>query len=128
MIKLSVPIVAPSVNKWFGRGHWSERKRVVDIWDKAIWALCKKDMIQPVTRYPICIITKSYFKAKRQRDTSNCFTANKLAEDGLVRAGILKDDTPQYVARHIIEVPEFGYYEDNTIIIVDRLWEEDDVL
>lgn len=124
MIKLSVPIVAPSVNKWFGRGHWSERKRIVDIWDTAIWLMCQQDKIPPITEYPICIATKTYFKSKRKRDTSNCFTANKLAEDGLVRAGILIDDTPKYVTRHIVEVPEFGHHEDCTVIMVHKEWEE----
>jgi hypothetical protein len=90
------------------------------MWNYAIWVLCKQDKIQPITEYPVCITTKSYFKATTQRDTSNTFPANKLAEDGLVEAGILKDDTPQYVCRHIIEVPEFGCKEDMTVITISK--------
>lgn len=120
MIKLSVLLVAPSLNKWYAGGHWSKRKKVVDIWHHAIWILCRQDKIPAVEEYPVCIITKSYFKSKRQRDTSNCFAANKMAEDGLVKAGILKDDTPQYVCRHIIEVPEFGCQEDMTVITISK--------
>ena len=120
MIRLSVPLVAPSMNKLFGRGHWSQRSEVVKAWNYAVWILCKQDKIPPVTGYPVCITTKSYFKGKCQRDTSNCFPANKLVEDGLVEAGILKDDTPQYVCRHIIEVPEFGCPEDMTVVTISK--------
>ena len=120
MIRLSIPIVAPSLNKWYAGGHWSKRKKVVDIWHDAIWILCRQDKIPSVEEYPVCITTKSYFKGRRQRDTSNCFAANKMAEDGLVKAGILKDDTPQYVCRHIIEIPEFGCPEDMTVITISK--------
>lgn len=120
MIKLSVPIVAPSLNKWYAGTHWIERKKVVDIWHTTVHLICRKDKVKPVAGYPVSITTKSYFKGKRKKDTSNCFTANKLAEDGLVKAGILIDDTPQYVTKHITLVPEFGHHEDCTVIMIDK--------
>lgn len=108
------------MNKLFGRGHWSQRSGVVKAWNYAVWIICKQDKIPSVIEYPVCVTTKSYFKSKRQRDASNCFAANKMAEDGLVKAGILKDDTPQYVCRHIVEVPEFGCPGDMTIITISE--------
>lgn len=116
---LIIPIAAPSLNAWYSQGHWSHRKRIADAFHKAIWVVCKKDKIQPITQYPVKIITRSFYKKKRQFDTINCATANKLCEDGLVRAGILKNDTPEYVSGHEVLCPIFGYKEDMTIVIVE---------
>jgi Holliday junction resolvase RusA-like endonuclease len=120
MIKISIPLVAPSLNKWYAGSHWSKRKKLADDWHLAIFIICKQDKIKPIITYPVTITTKSYYKKKKEMDTSNVFPANKLAEDGLVKSGILKDDTIKYVNRHIVEVPEFGHHEDRTVIIVDN--------
>lgn len=119
MIKFAIPIVAPTLNKWYAGNHWTKRKQTADEWHNMIFVMCHTDKIKPVKNYPVCITTKTYFKANRKRDTSNCFPANKLAEDALVKAGILKDDTPEYVSRHIVELPEFGQPKDETVIIID---------
>ena len=118
MIKFAIPIIAPTLNKWYAGSHWSHRKKVADEWHTTIRMLCLIDQVKAVESYPVCIMTKTYFKTKRKRDTSNCFPANKLAEDALVKAGILKDDTPQYVTKHIVAVPEFGQAKDETIIMI----------
>ena len=118
MIKFSIPIIAPTLNKWYAGNHWTQRKKVADEWHLAVLILCRQDNIKPVESYPVCITTKTYFKTNRKRDTSNCFPANKLAEDALVKAGILKDDTPQYVSKHIVYLPEFGQHRDETVITV----------
>ena len=120
MIEISIPLVAPSLNQWYSGGHWSDRKKLADAWHLAIFIICKQDKIKPVVSYPVTITTKSYYKKTKEMDTSNVFPANKLAEDGLVRAGILKDDTNQYVNRHVIEVPEFGQHEDITVITIKK--------
>ena len=119
MIKFSVPIVAPTLNKWYAGNHWAKRKKVADEWHHTVRVICLAEKIKAITNYPVCVTTKTYFKTKRKRDTSNCFPANKLAEDALVKAGILKDDTPQYVSRHIVALPEFGQPNDETVIMVD---------
>jgi len=114
-----IPLVPPSLNQFFGRGHWSKRNKLVKLWDDIIWKTCLIDNIKPVKGFPVTITTKVYSKGRRKKDTSNMFPANKLAEDALVRAGILPDDTIEYVNRHIVEVPEFGCKEDKTIISID---------
>lgn len=116
MIKFSIPIVTLSLNKWYAGSHWAKRKQVADLWHDTIWKICRIDKIEPIAKFPVTIITKSYFKSKRKKDVSNLFPANKLAEDGLVKAGILPDDTVEYVERHIIETPVFGHSEDVTVI------------
>lgn len=54
---------------------------------------CREQNIQPITSYPVHIKVTAY--RKRVIDASNCNA--KLLEDGLVKAGILKDDSPKYV-------------------------------
>ncbi len=120
MIHLTIPIVAPSLNTWYAGQHWSKRKKIADAFHRAIFVVCKQEKIKPITQYPVKITTRSFYKQKRKLDTVNCVTNNKLAEDGLVRAGILKDDTPQYVSGHEVLCPRFGCDEDMTIIIIEE--------
>lgn len=54
---------------------------------------CRQQNIQPVTSYPVHIKITAYRKS--EIDSSN--VTGKLLEDGLVKAGILKDDSPKYV-------------------------------
>lgn len=120
MIEISIPLVGPSLNDWYAGKHWSERNKLADTWHWAIFIICKQDKIKPVIEYPVTITTKSYYKKKKEMDTSNVFPANKLAEDGFVKAGILKNDTNKYVSRHIVEFPEFGQYKDETVITIEK--------
>lgn len=119
MIELRIPFAAPTLNKWYAGGHWTQRKKVADLWHEAIWVICKEKKFKPFTD-PVSITTQTLFKNKRLRDVSNMCTANKLAEDGLVKAGILQGDDPRYVRRHVIECPIFGTGKDETIVWVKR--------
>jgi Holliday junction resolvase RusA-like endonuclease len=47
---------------------------------------------------------KFYFKDKRGRDIDNLIGALKSTYDGLVDAGIVPDDTPEYMVRDMPEV------------------------
>lgn len=100
-ITFTIPLETPTLNRWYSGGHWSKRKELADEWHEAVWLVCREQGIKPVTEFPISITTKSY--RKRSLDVSNAITASKLVEDGLVKAKILPDDTPQYVARHVVE-------------------------
>lgn len=121
MIELKIPLVAPSLNKWYSGIHWAERKKIVDLWHDTVWKLCRVDKIKPLTLFPVTISTQSFTKSKRKRDVSNGICANKMAEDALVEAGILPNDAPEYVSRHIIEKPVIGHSEDMTLI---KIWKE----
>ena len=118
-VRIEIPIVAPSLNQWYAGAHWSKRKKVADQWHEEIWIACKQYQVEPLTEFPVIISTKTYFKTKRQRDVSNCFTTNKLAEDGLVKAGILPDDTPKFVCGHRVLLPVFGHDKDMTEIWIE---------
>lgn len=101
MTVLRIPLVCPTLNNWYAGTHWRKRKEVADLWHTTIWYCYKNQWVEPVTRFPVIITTQTWYKPTgRHRDTSNCFPANKLAEDGLVKVGILPDDTTEYVAEH----------------------------
>ena len=109
-MKLWIPLKCPSMNKFFGRGHWTKRKAIVDEWNETVWLVCRENKIKPLYRkvYPISIITQSFFLKAPRRDTSNCFTSNKLIEDGLVKCGIIPEDHTEYVKEHRVLCPQFN--------------------
>lgn len=100
----------------YAGSHWSRRNTLAHRWHDEIAIFCKKNKVKKINQYPVEIRTTSFFKSKRIRDTDNCILANKLICDGLVLCGILKDDTPQYVARHVVECPQFGCKKDYTTV------------
>ena len=105
VLVLNIPLLCPSLNQWYAGVHWRKRKATADLWHKAVWILCVEGAIKPITKFPVIISTQTWYKPYRdenkfKRDASNCFPANKLAEDGLVKAGILPDDTTEYVSEH----------------------------
>lgn len=119
MIAISIPLVPPTLNAFFGSMDKYQRNRIVKQWHKAVYVVCKQQKIKPITKYPVDIQTTTYFKRKgSKRDTSNCFAANKLVEDGLVRAGIIVDDNPKYVRKHIVRPCVMGCPEDYVLVLV----------
>jgi hypothetical protein len=94
---------------------------VADLWHATVWGICKEAKIEPFKIFPVRITTKSFFKSKAKRDTDNGCTANKLAGDGLVIAGILPDDTTDYVAEHLVLTPIFGHTEDKVVVTVETM-------
>lgn len=53
----------------------------------------------------------------RRRDTDNLWATGKPAIDGLVDAGVVPDDTPQYVTRH-----EPRIADPNPRVLGNRVW------
>lgn len=118
-MRLEIPLVAPSLNRWYAGCHWTYRQKIAKTWHKAVWIICKTEKIEPITKFPVKIITRTHTKTKSQRDASNCITANKLVEDALVLAGIIPNDTPEYVCYHGVYAPIVGD-EDKTIVWVEQ--------
>lgn len=119
MIKIVIPEVCPTLNKFYSSTiHWSKRNKIKDRWQLLIKNYCRENEIKPVKIFPVTIITQTKTRVKRSRDTSNNFPSNKLGEDSLIKAGIIPNDTPQYVNQHIILKQKIGCKDDETIIIV----------
>lgn len=92
--------IPPSSNSIYVGLHWSQRKKVVDTWHKAVFYACrgKEALIWPIA----LSITLSFgkgtkFHPVRTYDASNASFALKLVEDGLVLAKILKGDASEHV-------------------------------
>lgn len=100
-----IPWLGPSLNSVYAGKHWSVRKKVADEGHKAcLVARTVKPFSVPVSLYFQPVLGKGV----RTLDCSNYALAAKIIEDGLVRCGVLKDDTPQYVRSIAILAPERG--------------------
>ena len=85
----------PSTNVLL-RNHWAVRKRLIDEWHTAVWALANEVRLPP--QNVVTVEATIYFRDKRKRDKQNYITSvDKLVLDGLVRCGILPDDDPEHV-------------------------------
>lgn len=118
-MKITLPITAPSLNDWYSGKHWSFRQKVKNLWREEVGLLCMQKKIKPITKFPVKISTITYFTDRRGRDSINWATAAKLAEDGLVKQGILPDDNTKYVKGHYVEVVE-GHDKNETVITIEE--------
>jgi crossover junction endodeoxyribonuclease RusA len=75
------------------REHWSKRAKVSALIRTAARAQCKD-----IPRLGKVKIRAVYYAPdNRRRDVSNLFPSVKAAVDGIVDAGVLKDDNDKYV-------------------------------
>lgn len=103
MINYRIPItnLKLSVNKIYSNAHWGVRKKIKDDVFGYVAGFCRP--IQKPKSYPVEIRYRFLFR-NRAFDTTNCSGMVKMFEDALRAVGILENDSPQYVARTIIEV------------------------
>ncbi|RUR26826.1 hypothetical protein ELY33_17105 [Vreelandella andesensis] len=97
-MRLFIPYLGPSTNAIYAGIHWTKRKEAKD--DAAVAveaAINKADIGMPISSRVDLVFTPQLGKGARKRDTSNNSMTAKLIEDALVKAGVLKDDTEQYV-------------------------------
>lgn len=80
-----------SWNQFYGRKHWSERKKIVDYWHHLVKIEC---YIQKIPSFNTVHITIKSI-SKRPIDPDNICAKSII--DGIVHAGVLTDDTPKYV-------------------------------
>lgn len=92
-IKLVIPEIPPSNNKFMGRGskqyqaftYQKEKQK----WAWLVKAAVKKKPAKPIEKAVVNIIY--YFPDERKRDPDNY--SGKFILDGLTKAGIIKDDS-----------------------------------
>lgn len=92
--RLSLPVPEKiSTNRIYSGLHWSERNRLKDLYHAHLlpWRLSRPELKFPVK------ITYTFVWSKRPLDSTNQTFMIKMLEDGLVKIGILPDDTPKYV-------------------------------
>ncbi|MGJ8525198.1 hypothetical protein LMG33818_000906 [Halomonadaceae bacterium LMG 33818] len=108
MIQLFVPWLGPSLNSIYAGIHWSKRKKHADAAHWAVKSAVTNTGIKRIDSPVGLSFTPVLGKGKRALDCSNYGYAVKLLEDGLVRAGVLADDTNQYVVATCITKPVRG--------------------
>ena len=86
---LDIPLVPPSLNV-YTRMHWSKRNSLQFDWDLAVMVLCHEAEVKSLEK--IHLNATIYFKTNRRRDVDNQITVYKLAQDSLIKAGVIPDD------------------------------------
>jgi crossover junction endodeoxyribonuclease RusA len=91
--RIDLPLTKPlNLND---REHWAVRNNRVQALRRAVKLLCRTKQI------PVCsrIQTELHYTPRdsRRRDSLNLVATLKACEDGIVDAGIVPDDTPDYV-------------------------------
>lgn len=88
-MKYIIPEIPPSNNKFIGRNARWEYQNVKKYWEELIFYTCRPRPDKPFKKAVVKLAY--YFPDKRRRDSDNY--AGKLILDGLVRAGIIEDDS-----------------------------------
>jgi crossover junction endodeoxyribonuclease RusA len=102
-IRLPWPTPPLSLND---RGHWAARHRRVREVRRVAAALVRA---QHIPRLDRCEVTLHYVpRDGRTRDTDNLVATLKPIADGIVDAGVVKDDSPAFMAKPepVIEEPD----------------------
>ncbi len=100
---LKVRWIGPTLNKIYAGVHWRERTQWADTGHTALWAAVVEAKTKPVTG-PVHLTFTPHMRG-RKYDTMNYVFTAKILEDGLVREGILKGDTPRYVRSVTMNAP-----------------------
>ena len=88
-MKFAVPMIPPSDNQFKGRQNVWEYRELKKQWLDAVMLLCRPKPQKPALKAEVTLTY--FFKDKRRHDPDNY--AGKFILDGLVRGGILADDS-----------------------------------
>lgn len=118
-MQIEIPILEKiSTNRVYSGLHWTERNRIKDLYHTYVKLYVKND---EQLKFPVRC-TYSFIWHKRSLDASNCTFMLKLLEDGLVNAGILPDDSIDYVSEiKIINTLDKTQKEDRVRIMIESL-------
>ncbi len=115
---LEVEWMGPSLNSVYAGVHWRKRKTWAEDGHLAVMAAVRQARIKPVI-FPVHLTFTPYIKG-RQYDVSNYALTAKIIEDGLVKEGILKADTPRYVRSMTIKAPVKTTEQSSMILIIEK--------
>lgn len=109
---LVVPWMGPSANNIWAGVHWTKRKRMADEGHLATSLAVKAAKLGPVGGKVELVFMPQIKKRPRVRgfDCLNYAMTCKVIEDGLVRAGVLPDDSKKYVSEVAISAPAIADY------------------
>lgn len=95
---LRIDEIGPTLNEFYAGMHFRDRSRIKNTWRTLVRLAVREQKIQPVKEYPVSIDCRLVFgKGRRGYDWENAAATVKLVQDGLRHAGILTDDSVQYI-------------------------------
>lgn len=97
--------------------HYHKRAKLVKEWRDAFCVLAENAGIPHLDGIRV---TATPFLRGRQQDIGNCFPAAKAAVDGLVDAGVITDDTPEFFHALAFRHPVHSKV-DSLVILVEEV-------
>lgn len=91
---LTIPGVPPSINRW-ARLHWAKQREIKQDWETQVWAAAYQSRATRLRLERARVRITYFFATNRRRDKDNY--APKMLMDGLVKAGVLMDDSKDRV-------------------------------
>lgn len=97
-MEIRIDEIGPSLNNWYAGSHWAQRKKVKDRWRLLVREAVAGCEAVDEEDYPVSIeVTCRFGKGRRGYDADNLGATSKLVIDGLIKAGIIEDDTRNFV-------------------------------
>lgn len=95
---LRIPDTPPSLNPWM-HWHWAKKRKEKERWVTMITlSLCKGNRC-PQDCAHVSVVTRITFARHARRDPLNfAATLYKFLDDALVMAGIIPDDTAEFIS------------------------------
>ena len=97
------------------------RARTVKEWRTAFHLLAISNKLPRPFKDPVVISAMPVLRDRRRQDVGACYPAVKAAIDGLVDAGVLLEDNPDYVASIVFVRPELAAKADALVLRIETL-------
>ena len=107
---LEIPLTPPSINL-YQHFHWARKRLVKQEWTEWVWALVNQQGRKLKGCKQVHVSATIYFPRGARRDPQNyAATLYKFLDDGLVQAGVIPDDTAEYISHDepVLTVDEHG--------------------
>jgi hypothetical protein len=101
------------------RDHWAARNRKAQGLKDAAIVMARKAKIPPLDQIKVTVLYDP--PDRRHRDHDNLWTTAKHLVDGISAAGVVRNDTPEYVAPGRCEVTETVYPRGRLRVVVTEL-------
>lgn len=115
--KYIIPDIPPSNNKFIGKRNNWEYQREKKQWASFVNLFCRPKPNKPLKKAKVTILY--HFKDKRRRDPDNY--SGKMLLDGLVRSGIIIDDSFDNISLTVLSSDEIDGEYPHTEILVEEI-------
>jgi Holliday junction resolvase RusA-like endonuclease len=101
LIRLTIPGVPPSLNRYAGRENTWEYREAKKKWTEAVQWAVKAARAKPERPFAHAAVTLTYYFPTNARHDADNY-AGKFLLDGLTRAGVIVDDDLKHITTMII--------------------------